>query len=251
LLQCVRPIGVQTCQSIVHRRYFPKHLQSWSNHFIIEKPGANTSDLANYRPITNLNTISKILESLAKNQEHLHLSPNLNTLQSAYRSLHSTEMAMTKVVNDLLMATDSGKPFIPLSLDISVAFDMPDDTRLLQRATELFGLDDNVINWLKFYLTGRTSYVSFRNFRSSTVCCTTGVLQSSVLGALLCSIFTSPVGHLISSFNISYHQYADDTQLCTSVDPSSSTDITRLSSCVEAVIKWHLENCQGNQYLKD
>jgi hypothetical protein len=201
--------------------------------------------LANYRPITNLNTIGKILERLAKNQlqEHLRLSPNLNTLQSAYQSLHSTETAMTKVVNDLLTATDSGKPSILLSLDISAAFDMLDHTRLLQRATELFGLDDNVINWLKSYLTGRTSYVSFRNCRSSIVGCNTGVPQGSVLGPLLFSIFTSPVGHLISSFNISYHQYADDTQLYTSVDPSSSTDITRLSSCAEAVTKWHLENC--------
>jgi hypothetical protein len=49
---------------------------------LLNKPGAHTSDLANYRPITNLNTSRKILERLAKNQlqEHLRLSPNLNTL---------------------------------------------------------------------------------------------------------------------------------------------------------------------------
>ena len=56
---------------------------------------------------------------------------------------------MTKVVNDLITAVDTGKPSILLSLDISAAFDMLDHTRLLQRATELFGLNDNVINWLK------------------------------------------------------------------------------------------------------
>ena len=150
---------------------------------------------------------------------------------------------MTKVVNDVLMATDSGKPSILLSLDISAAFDKLDHTRLLQRATELFGLDDIVTNWLKSYLTNRTSYVFFQNCRSSVVGCNTGVTQGSVLGPLLFSIFTSPVGQLISACNISYHQYADDTQLYTSVDPSSSADITRLSSCAEAVTKWHLENC--------
>jgi hypothetical protein len=201
--------------------------------------------LTNYRPVTNLNTTGKILERLSKNQlqEHLRLSPNLNTIQSAYQSLHSTKTAMTKVVNDLLTATDSGKPSILLSLDINAAFDMLDHTRLLQRATELFGLDDSVINWLKSYLTGRTGYVSFRNCRASIVGCHTGVPQGYVLGPLLFSIFTSPVGHLISSFSISYHHYADDTQLYTSVDPSSSTDITRLSSCAEAVTKWHFNNC--------
>jgi hypothetical protein len=149
---------------------------------------------------------------------------------------------MIKVVNDLLAVTDSGKQCILLSLDISAAFDLLDHFCLLQRATELFGLDDNVINWLKSYLNGRISYVCFRNCRSSSVGCNTGVPQSSVSGSLLFSIFTSPVGQLISSFNISYHQYADDTQLYTSVDPSSSTHITRLSSCAEAFTKWHLEN---------
>ena len=88
---------------------------------------------------------------------------------------------------------------------------------------------DNVINWLKSYLTNRTSYVSLGNCRSTTVCCVTGVPQGSVLGPLLFSIFTTPVGRLISGFNISYHQYADDTQLYTSVDLSSSADVTRLS----------------------
>ena len=149
---------------------------------------------------------------------------------------------MTKVVNDLLVAADSGKPSILLSLDISAAFDMLDHTRLLQRASELFGLNDNVLSWLKSYLIGRSSYVALGHCHSSTVCCDTGVPQGSVLGPLLFSIFTTPVGRLNSSFNISYHQYADDTQLYTSVDSSSSADITRLSSCAEAVTKWHLEN---------
>ena len=128
---------------------------------MIKKPGANTKVLANYRPITNLNTISKILERLANEQlqEHLPLSPNFNTFQLTYRSFQLTETAMTKVVNDLLTAVDSGKPSIILALDISAAIDMLDHTRLLKRATEIFGLD-HVINWLKSYLTDRSSYIS-------------------------------------------------------------------------------------------
>ena len=199
---------------------------------------------ANYRPITNLNTIGKMLERLAQYQlrQHISTSPNYNTSQSAYRALHSTETAMTKVVNDLLTAVDSGKPTVLLSLDISAAFDMLDHDRLLNRATELFGLSGQVINWLESYLTGRTSYVSIGNRRSSTVNCTTGVPQGSVLGPLLFSIFTSPVSHLISSFNVLCHQYADDTQLYTSIDLSSDHDIINLSDCADAVTRWHLEN---------
>ena len=114
---------------------------------LLKEPRTSTSDMSNFRPITNLNTIGKILERLAMKQlrrhndqspnlGHLQLayralystetamtkvdqSPNLGHLQSAYRALHSTETAMTKVVSDLLSAVDSGEPSAPPFLDIS------------------------------------------------------------------------------------------------------------------------------------
>ena len=171
---------------------FPELLKAGQITPLIKKPGADATEPANYRPITNLNTIGKMLERLAHYQlrQHISTSPNYNTSQSAYRALHSTETAMTKVVNDLLTAVDSGKPTVLLSLDISAAFEMFDHDRLLNRATELFELSGQVINWLESYLTGRTSYVSIGNCRSSTVNCTTGVTQGSFLGPLLFYIFT-------------------------------------------------------------
>jgi len=152
---------------------------------------------------------------------------------------------MTRVVNDLLTAVDSKMPSLLLSLDISAAFDTLDHNRLLQRADQLFGLNGRVNDWLRSYLSGRSSCVSVGGCQSSTVQNATGVPQGSVLGPLLFSIFTTPVGRLISSFNIAYHQYADDTQLYTSIDLSNGvdkSDQTRLSSCADAVTQWHLEN---------
>lgn len=212
---------------------------------LIKKATADASDPASYRPITNLNSIGKLLERLAQQQlrRHIGLSANQNAFQSAYRAVHSTETAMTKVVNDLLTTVDSKRPSLLLSLDISAAFDTLDHSRLLQRANQLFGLTGRVNDWLKSYLSGRSSYVAVSGCRSPTVQNPTGVPQGSVLGPLLFSIFTTPVGRLISSFNIDYHQYADDTQLYTSIDLSCGCrDLSRLSSCADAVTRWHLEN---------
>ena len=70
----------------------------------MKKPGADTEDKANYRPITNLNTIENIFERLAQKQHRRHIeeSSNIGSQQSVYRALHSTETTITKVVNDLL-----------------------------------------------------------------------------------------------------------------------------------------------------
>ena len=71
---------------------------------LIKKPGSDITDPANYRPITNLNTIGKLLERLAQTQLRKHLSvlTYYSTLQSAYRALHSTETAMVKLLRNSL-----------------------------------------------------------------------------------------------------------------------------------------------------
>ena len=122
-------------------------------------------------------------ERLAKKRllKHLSESPNWGTFQSACRRLHSTETAMTRVVNDLLTNVDCEKPSVLLSLDISAAFDTLDHDLLLQRSGELFGLSGRVSEWLRTYLSGRTTYVSLAGFHSAAADFPTDVPQGSVL----------------------------------------------------------------------
>ena len=223
---------------------FPKIFKVGQVTPLLKKPGLSVDDPSNYRPITNLSTFGKILERIAQSQlrTHISTSPNNGPLQSAYRVFHSTETAMTRVVSDLLTNVDTGSASVLLSLDISAAFDTLDHSLLLQRAENLFGFTGSVHAWLASYLAGRSSYVSINNFRSDTVIHTSGVPQGSVLGPLLFSMFTTPVGRLISSFGLSYHQYADDTQLYTALNVSAANGASILSVCTDAVTRWHLEN---------
>jgi len=123
--------------------------------------------------------------------------------------MRSTETSMTKLVNDLFKAVDSGKPTVLLLLDISAAFDMLDHDRLLNRAAELFGSSGQGIHWLESYLTGRTSYVSVGNCCSSTVNEGTAVPQGSVLRPLVFSVFITPVNRFTSAFNVLCHRHQD------------------------------------------
>ena len=74
-------------------------------------------------------------------------------LQSAYRSNHSTETAVLKVLSDILLALDSGKLALLSLLDLSASFDSVDHDTMLQRLQMSYGLGGNVIAWFASYLS--------------------------------------------------------------------------------------------------
>ena len=168
---------------------------------LLKKPGLPKSDLANFRPISNLNTIGKILErlALARLLPHISISPSFGPLQSAYRKYHSTETALLKLTNDIMENIDSGKITILTALDMSAAFDTLDHTTLLHRLQYTFGLSGFVITWIRSYLTNRSSFVKIDSSSSPCTTIDTGVPQGSVLGPLLFVLFISPIANVINS----------------------------------------------------
>ena len=100
-----------------------------------KKPSLSTDDLNNFRPISNLNFISKILEKVVASRIQSHLSSNSlsSSFQSAYRIFHSTETTLLKIHNDLILAMDRGEVTSLILLDLSAAFDTVDHSILLTR----------------------------------------------------------------------------------------------------------------------
>ena len=136
---------------------------------IIKKRCLDHNDLNNYRPVTNLCLIAKILERLVLSQVSSYLnSHNLyNTCQSAYRPDHSTETALLKVVSDLFLSLSKGNKCVLALLDFSSAFDTIYHSIHAHRLHADFRFTDTVLQWFSSYLTDRTHYVSLSNHCSA------------------------------------------------------------------------------------
>ena len=108
----------------------------------IKKPRTDASEVKNYRPISNLTFLSKVIERLVCKQLVTYLEANnlLPRYQSAYRRHHSTETAVLKIISDALYAAEQGEVTILGLLDMSAAFDTVDHDILLGRLQTSFGI---------------------------------------------------------------------------------------------------------------
>ena len=208
---------------------------------LIKKQNLDINELKNYRPVSNLPFVSKIIEKAVSIQmnEHLTSLSLFESNQSAYRKFHNTETALVKIVNDLLLSADDKKVSVIALLDLSAAFDTIDHEILIQRLKDDFGFNGNVLSWFASYLNERTQCVKINNVFSTDVTLPYGVPQGSVLGPLLYTLYTAPLGKLIKNYDLNYHFYADDTQLYLSIEPSNVHDlIFTLEQCIEDVKNW-------------
>ena len=97
--------------------------------------------------------------------------------------------------------------------DFSSAFDTIDYPILVHRIHANFGLTDTILQWFSSYLTDRTHYVSLSNHCSDFAPVHSGVIQGSVLGPILFTMYTKPLSTIIGSRSIIHHSFAEDLQL--------------------------------------
>ena len=181
---------------------------------ILKKSSLDKEVFKNYRPVSNLNFISKILERVVAAKLHTHLDEAglMTASQSAYRKHHSTESALLNIHNDILLNMAKGSVTALTLLDLSAAFDTIDHTILLDRLNGYYGISELALGWFKSYLSGRTQSVKVGSTLSNPVALQYGVPQGSVLGPILFSLYTNPISSIIQSHSsINYHFYADDS----------------------------------------
>ena len=153
---------------------------------LLKKPTLNPAQVENYRPVSLLPFLSKILERTVFNQVSEFLSENnlYDPNQSSFKQGHSTETALLSVMESLRSARAAGQSSALLLLDLSAAFDTVNHQILLSTLTEL-GISGSALHWFMSYLSGRSFRVSWRAEVSKLDGLSTGVPQGSVLGTLL------------------------------------------------------------------
>ena len=168
LKECIAEL-VPTITDIVNMSLrdslMPKSLKTALIRPLLKKTGLDRDILKNYRPVSNLTFISKVIEKVVSGRlnEHLITNSMFDPLQSAYRGKHSTETAFIKVQNDILSALDAGSSASLLMLDLSAAFDTIDHDILLSRLCNVYGITGDALDWFRSYLTGRIQRVVIEN----------------------------------------------------------------------------------------
>ena len=154
---------------------------------LIKKKTLCRNDFKNYRPISNLSFLSKILEKIVAKRLNAHIEEHLlsNHVQSAYKRFHSTETALLKIHNDIICNMDNGKVTALTLLYLSAAFDTIDHSTLLERLHVHFGISGTVFQWFKSYISNRQQRVHIDGSLSCPQDLHFGVPQGSVLGSTI------------------------------------------------------------------
>ena len=190
---------------------------------------------SNYRPISLLSNIEKILEKLMYTRLYTFLDYNniIYDLQFGFRQQYSTSHALINITENLRKALDDGKRGCGVFIDLQKAFDNLDHQRLLVKLNH-YGIHGVSNDWFKSYLSNRNQYVYINGYESGLAAINCGVPQGSVLGPLLFLLYINDLNQAIKFCKV--HHFADDTNL---LCPSNS--IKKLNNLVNADLK-HLLN---------
>ena len=207
------------------------------------KGNGSRNDKNNYRPISVHPILSKILEKhiceylcnfLKKNNLFHHL-------QSGFRKSHSTETALIRLVDQLLINLDNDKITGLVFIDYKKAFDLIDHQLLLSKL-KVLGVNETFLPLFRDYLSGRSQYVTIDGCHSTKRSVTLGVPQGSILGPILFLVFINDLPEALQHCVADI--YTDDTTISHSAHYQEAPNAVSegLEEDIIEVLNWSSSN---------
>ena len=197
--------------------------------------------ISNYRPVSNLPYVSKLVERAVVNQlcDHSDCGFPLPICQSAYRKGHSTESALIKVQSDILSSMDQQKVTQLVLIDLSAAFDTVNHSTLCNIMNRTYGVSGTALNWITSYLHSRSQQIIIGGTTSDSFSLNQGVPQGSCLGPVMFTQYASSCFDIINRHSKMGHGYADDHQIYHSFNPEDLDEMTTsMECCISDIRKW-------------
>ena len=232
---------------------FPVAFKSAVVKPLLKKPTLDSDILKNFRPVSNLPYLSKLILKVIAIRLVKHMTQNtiMEKFQSAYKGHHSTDTALLRVYNDIMFNIDRGNGTLLVLLDLSAAFDTIDHQIVFHILEHSLGITDSALALMKSYLDGRQQCVQIDGVISEFAKLACGVPQGLVLGPLKFYIYMLPIGSIMRHHDIDFHIYADDTQLYVSFDLSNpNVALDRMNVCISDLRIWMIRNKQKINYSK-
>ena len=209
---------------------------------LLKKAGLDLT-FANYRPVSNLIFISKVIErcmllQVSKHCEKYHLQPDY---QSAYREHYSCETTVLKISNDILWGMESQSIMSLVALDLSAAFDTVDHDILLSILSSKYGIKGVALKWFDQYLRPRSFRVAVNGVCSKDRDLTVSVPQGSCAGANIFNLYCSPLQDVVPK-DLQLSSFADDHSVRKTFKAGDTreetTTISKLESCLLSIKQW-------------
>ena len=213
LKEVIAPTLLKLFRATMRHKKVPK-IWKQANVTPIYKKG-DRSDPNNYRPISPLNTTSKLLEKIVFKHIFNHLRDNhiISQWQSGFMPGCSTITQLLEIYHKFCEAVDNGKEVRVIFLDISRAFDRVWHAGLLYKLRK-YGIEGDLLEWIADYLRNRQQRVCLNGVVSDWCNILAGVPQGSILGPLLFLILINDLTEVVRFTQM--RLFADDT--CLSID---------------------------------
>ena len=188
-------------------------------------------DMNNYRPISVISTIAKVMDKIAHNQLYLYFQNEniLSPSQHGFRQGHSTVTALLEITDRLYHNIDIGELNGVIFLDLRKAFDTIDHQIMLKKL-RCYGIAGTAHNWFSSYLSNRSQYCQVDGNLSQPSSVLGGIPQGSILGPLLFLLYINDLPNCLSDTKC--NMFADDTQL-----DRSSSDVNIVTNALNNDLK--------------